>query len=129
MNALVHLLNWYFGWLAILVGFSTGAAIGLFFHREEFLGGYTSFRRRIVRLGHIALPALGMMNLIYSLSPWPVTDLPEAHYASVCFVIGGITMPLVCFLTGWKASFRHLFFIPVTSLILAVVFTLKGTAP
>lgn len=129
MNAPAHLLNWYFGWSAILAGFATGALLGLFFHRDEFLGGYASFRRRIVRLGHIALPALGMMNLIYSLSPWPLPDLPEAQRASVCFVVGGVAMPLVCFLTGWKKEFRHLFFIPVTSLILAVLFTLKGANP
>ena len=129
MNAPTHPLNWYFGWSAILAGFGTGAVIGLYFHRDDFLGGYASFRRRIVRLGHIALPALGMMNLIYSLSPWPPASLPEAWNASVCFVIGGLSMPLVCFLTGWKQGFRHLFFIPVTSLTLAVFFTLQGANP
>jgi len=30
-------------------------------------------------------------------------------------------MPAVCFLSGWRPSFRHLFFIPVTALILAAV--------
>ena len=53
------MLNWYFGWAAILTAFATGAVLGLFFHREDFLGGYASFRRRILRLVHIALAALG----------------------------------------------------------------------
>ncbi len=43
--------------------------IGLGFHREEFLGGYGSFRRRLLRLGHIALAALGSLNVLSGLSP------------------------------------------------------------
>lgn len=126
---LPHALNWFAGWLLILSGFLTGAALGLFFHREDFWGGYTSFRRRIVRLGHIAQVALGLMNVLYGLSPWPDPAQWHASAASVCFLVGGITMPLVCFLTGWRKPFRHLFFIPVTALVLAVTFTLQGASP
>ena len=50
-----HPLNWYAGWILILTAFLTGAGLGLSFHREDFWGGYASFRRRLVRLGHIAL--------------------------------------------------------------------------
>lgn len=127
MHSPYHLLNWYAGWLLVLSAFVTGAALGLFFHRDEFWGGYNSFRRRIVRLGHIALAALGMMNVLYSLSPWPASGVWEGDAASVCFVVGGISMPGVCFLSGWRKPMRHLFIIPVASLILAVVWTLQGT--
>ena len=110
----------------VLLAFVTGAGIGLFFHKEDFWGGYDSFRRRIVRLGHIALAALGMMNVIYSLSPWPAAGTTPAIVASWGFVLGGISMPAVCFLSGWHKPLRHLFFIPVISLITAVVCTLAG---
>src|SRR5436190_22302328 len=103
-----HVLNWTFGWSLILSGFITGAALGLFFHREDFWGGYASFRRRIVRLGHIAQVALGMMNVLYGLSPWPEASLWQTDAASLCFVIGGLAMPLVCYLSGWKKAFRYL---------------------
>jgi hypothetical protein len=129
MNAPVHVLNWYFGWAAIFAGFVTGAAIGLYFHRDDFLGGYTSFRRRILRLGHISLPALGIINLLFALSPWPGLEGLDARIASIAFVMGGTTMPLVCFLSAWKKSCRHLFFIPVVSLIVAAIHTLKGATP
>ena len=69
MNAPPHVLNWQFGWLLVLAAFATGAVMGLSFHREDFLGGYDSFRRRLVRLGHIALAALGMMNVLFALCP------------------------------------------------------------
>jgi hypothetical protein len=120
-----HLYNWYFGWGLILSGFITGAVIGLYFHRDEFLGGYDSFRRRILRLGHISQPALGMVNVLYGLSPWPDETLWKAQGAALCFMIGGLSMPTVCFLTAWRKPIRHLFFIPVTSLILGAVWTLQ----
>lgn len=109
-------MNWDAGWSMILAGFAVGAVIGLFFHRDGFLGGYTSFPRRMLRLGHIALVALGMLNLIVAVagqrSPW--------------LVAGGALMPAICFLTAWRRYYRHLFFLPVTCLVVAVGMMLFG---
>jgi hypothetical protein len=129
MNAPTHVLNWQCGWWLVLAGFATGAIIGLSFHREDFLGGYHSFRRRLVRLGHIALAALGIMNVVFSLSPWPSPGSAVGTAASICFVVGGVTMPTVCFLTAWRMPFRHVFAVPVMSLTLAVILTLMGGHP
>src|SRR2546421_12410970 len=93
---LMQLLNWYVGWSLLLCAFVTGAALGLFFHRQDFLGGYTSFRRRIVRLGHIALAALGMLNVLFSYASWPTTSEPTAQAASAGFAIGGIPLRRGC---------------------------------
>jgi hypothetical protein len=126
MLDVLHSLNWYAGWALVLAGFAAGAVVGLGFHREDFLGGYTSFRRRIIRLGHIALVALGVLNLCFAtLAPASSTS----PVASILFVIGGIAMPTVCFLSGWKPVFRHLFFIPVLSLMGAVILVLIGGLP
>jgi hypothetical protein len=119
------MINWYIGWAMILLAFVTGAVLGLFFHREDFLGGYTAFRRRIFRLGHIALAALGMINVLYGLTPMPAEPSWRADVASLGFIIGGASMPAVCFLSAWKPAFRHLFFIPVAALIIAVIQTLR----
>ena len=35
-------------------------------------------------------------------------------------MIGAVTMPLVCLLSAWRKAMRHLFFIPVACLVLAV---------
>jgi hypothetical protein len=123
------MMNWYFGWGLILTAFVTGAIVGVFFHREDFLGGYASFRRRILRLGHIALAALGMINVLYGLSPVAAEPSLPARIASVGFIIGGVTMPAVCFLTSWRAGFRLLFFVPVTALVIAVLQTLQMGLP
>ena len=121
-----HPLNWQAGWLLILASFATGAAIGLFFHRDDFLGGYQSFPRRLLRLGHIALAALGAINILFSLSPWPVATTWLSSAASVCFIVGGVAMPSICFLTAWRRPFRHLFAVPVVALVLAALFTYIG---
>jgi hypothetical protein len=129
MTAPTHELNWYFGWLLVLSAFVTGAVLGRYFHRDDFLGGYVSFRRRIVRLGHVSQAALGLMNVLYGLSPLPPSGNWLAHAAGISFVVGGVAMPLVCYLSGWRQPFRHLFFVPVISLLLAVLFTLLGSVP
>ena len=121
-----HPLNWVAGWTLVLLAFLSGALLGLRWHREDFWGGYASFRRRVVRLGHVALAALGLMNVIFSLSPLPTPGTTAARVASICFAAGGVLMPTVCFLTGWRAAWRHLFVLPVLSLIAAVMFTLWG---
>jgi len=121
-----HPLNWTVGWWLILAGFAVGAALGMAFHRDDFWGGYASFRRRIVRLGHIALEALGMLNLVFAVSPWPPQGSPWGSAASLCLVVGGVAMPSVCFLTGWRKAARHLFFVPVLALALGAVFVLIG---
>jgi hypothetical protein len=119
------MINWYFGWISILLAFVTGAAIGLFFHKEDFLGGYNAFRRRILRLGHIAQAALGMMNVIAGNSQISgIIELSATGQWSLVF--GGIAMPVVCFLSAWRPNCRHLFFIPVVLLITAAVEMIKA---
>lgn len=122
-------LNWLAGWGLVLIGLVSGAVLGLFFHRDDFLGGYSSFRRRIVRLGHIALVALGMLNVVFSVSASPLGSGWAGKLASGGFLVGGLTMPLTCFLTGWREKFRHGFAVPVAALLLAVTATLWGGLP
>ncbi len=103
------------GWAGMLLGVLSGAVIGLYFHREGWMGGYGSFRRRMTRLGHIAFFGLGFLNLLYGLTidAHPIAD-GAARLAATLLVAGLSTMSLCCFLTAWrKEPFRHFFFIPV----------------
>lgn len=123
----MHITSYYVGWSLILCGFLSGALLGLFFHRANFWGGYASFRRRIVRLGHIAFVALGMLNILFALSPVPMESAQAANTVTICLALGGLCMPLICFLTAWRERFRHLFFVPVVLLSAAVVTILLET--
>jgi hypothetical protein len=120
-------LNLTVAWLAILLGLISGTLIGLFFHREDWLGGYGSWRRRMLRLGHVSFFGTGLLNLSFALSSAQLRHEPPPRIAAMAFVVGAIAMPTVCFLSAWRQPLRHLFFIPVTSLIVATGdFLLEG---
>jgi hypothetical protein len=121
---MAHALNFAAGWWLILAAFITGALLGLGFHREDFLDGYGSFRRRLARLGHIALAALGGLNVLYGVSPVPPGTRLFGVPPGPLLLAGAIAMPAVCFLSAWRKPFRHLFFIPVALLVAAVVLIL-----
>jgi hypothetical protein len=121
--------HWYAGWSLILAGFVVGSILGLFFHQPEFMGGYGSFPRRLVRLGHIACIALGMVNLLFAGSA-NLTSAPNLlTVASVSLLVGSVAMPAMCFLTAWRPAFRHGFAVPVLALVLAVALVLIGGLP
>lgn len=127
--AVSHALNFTAGWWLILAAFATGAVVGLGFHREEFLGGYGSFRRRMLRLGHVAFAALGILNVVYGLAPVPAGTTLGDRVPGMLLLAGGVAMPIVCFLTAWRPVCRHAFFIPVTLLVAAVIGILLAIAP
>lgn len=112
---MAYTVNLFAGWSGFLAGALTGAALGLFFYREDWLGGYQSFSRRILRLGHIACFGLGLINILFALTAATLPPSRWLHLGSIALVIGLIAMPSVCFLSAWRHGFRRLFFIPVTA--------------
>lgn len=124
-----HAFNYTAGWWLLLAAFVTGAIIGLGFHHEDFLGGYGSFRRRMLRLGHIALAALGMLNILYGLAPQPDSASTAGRTIGMLLLAGAVAMPSVCFLAAWRAPWRHLFALPVVLLAAAVIGILFNLPP
>lgn len=115
------------GWLAMLCGVLSGAVTGLFFHREDWMGGYGSYRRRLTRLGHIAFFGLGFLNLIFAADSAELS-LHGAYLvtASRALIIGAITMPICCFLSAWRKPLRHLFPVPVLAVSTGLLSILFG---
>lgn len=120
-------LNLLIGWIGMIGGALAGAALGLFFHEEAWLGGYGSFRRRMLRLGHIAFFGLGIVNVLFALTLQanPVSET-LARWASWGFAAALVTMPACCFLTAWRAGFKSLFPIPVAGALLGLVGLIAG---
>ena len=114
------MLNFYAAWIGIFLGLCAGAVEGLFFHDDEWRGGYSSWRRRMVRLGHISFFGIGFINLAYALSVDYLVSSCPYRGPSWLLILGAVTMPLVCYLSAWRKIFRHLFFIPAGSVILGV---------
>jgi hypothetical protein len=112
--------NIYAAWIGILLGCLIGATEGLFFHKEDWLGGYTSWKRRILRLGHISFFGLGFINLAFVLTARALEIEEEVNTPSILFIIGIVGMPLLCYLSAIRSVFRHLFFIPTLSIIIGI---------
>lgn len=115
-------------WVGILLGFLSGLVFGLCFHRENWLGGYSSFKRRLYRLAHISLFGIGAMNLFFYLTARTLAANPALELASSTFVIGAITMPVCCIIMAHFPNMRLLFALPVLSLITGGVLTLMEVA-
>jgi len=130
MTAHPPILNLIAGWLGMLAGVLSGAVLGIFFHREDWMGGYSSYRRRLARLGHIAFFGLGFLNLIFAATAaqLPLTGR-SLTTASSTLILGAATMPLCCFLSAWRKPLRHLFPIPVLSITTGLLAILIGGWP
>jgi hypothetical protein len=108
------------GWVGMLLGVVSGAVVGMWFHEEHWLGGYGSWRRRMLRLGHIAFFGIGILNVLYAVTVarlgwdvrWPV--------GSWGLAAAGVLMPGVCFLTAWRKPLRHLFVVPVICVVMGI---------
>ena len=123
-TGMLHILV---GWCAVLFGATSGAVMGLFFHEETWAGGYTSYRRRMLRLGHISFFGIGFLNFFFGLTLSLIT-LPQTYtrIASLGFLIAVVAMPACCYLAAWKKPLRHLFPIPVLAVLAGVIPILLG---
>ena len=117
--------NLHAAWIGILLGSVAGAIQGLFFRREDWLGGYGSWQRRMTRLGHISFFGLAFVNLAFALTARTLEFDGSVVWASRLFIVGAITMPLLCYVSSFKETARHLFFIPVLSVIVGTLIVLK----
>lgn len=122
-------VNLIVGWAGVLLGMLSGAGIGLFFHRAQFAGGYDSWARRLMRLGHISFFGLGFVNIVFALTMrslhLEMDGLVAAWIAGLALLIAAASMPVVCFGAAWKKPVRHLFFVPVLAAVAGVVLTIQ----
>jgi hypothetical protein len=118
-------LNLYLAWILIFVGVISGMLLGSYFHHEQWLGGYTTLRRRMLRLGHIALFGMAILNLLFFFTVKNVSGGGSlVTVAGWGFFVGGVTMPLCCFIMALKAELRMLFALPVVCLAASSLLTL-----
>jgi len=119
-------INLFAAWVGILLGFLSGFALGAFFHRENWLGGYGSLKRRLYRLAHISFFGLGAVNLLFYFTAQTVPGSQMLLLASNAFIMGAITMPICCVLMAHYPNTRMLFALPVFSLLAGGALTLAA---
>jgi hypothetical protein len=119
--------NLYVGWLVMLGGILSATGFEVCLHRNGFLEGDDSFRRRFVFLGHICLFGLGFLNMLFSvtLGRIPISE-PAAILASLSFILGTATMPLCCYLAAWRMNAWNLIPIPIVIVAVGIIAVLHG---
>lgn len=117
-------VNLYAAWIGMLLGGVFGAIPGLFFHKELWLGGYGSWKRRMMRLGHISFFGIAFINIAFVLTARILDVEKDVSIPSTLLLVGAIGMPLISYLSAFNKVFRHLFFIPALSVIASVVILL-----
>ncbi len=112
-----------FAWCWITIGLISGTLIGLRFWQVDWLGGYDSWTRRMIRLGHIAFLGTGLLTIaaVFSFRLMNFESIPAIP--ALGFVVGSISMPTICFLSAFRKPMRHLFAIPVISLLTGAIAT------
>ncbi len=125
MNFATPQLNLMLAWLWVILGCGGGFGLGTGFHREEWLGGYASFKRRLYRLGHISFFGLAILNLMFYLT---VQSCDPASVgiaiAGWAFITGAVLLPACCLIMAHQPRLRVLFLVPVLSLLMGALLTL-----
>ena len=121
MNKAVGEINIRFGWCWLFIGIICAMCMGLYAFSPQWLGGYASLSRRLLRLGHVASMALPLTNILYGLCI-PLTNIPRIlkQTGSYSMIIAAIAMPTVCLLCTFNSFFQCLFFIPALSFVYAI---------
>lgn len=121
------MVNETFGWISVLAGLAMGLYMGLKFQREDWLGGYNAFPRRMVRLAHVALVALGVLNIQFAQSlPRLHLDATTSVTASYAFMAAAVLMPACCLWMAVRRSHFEIFAAPVSCLATGLVLTIGG---
>ena len=119
--------NEIFGWACILASVAMGLWMGIRFQQESWLGGYGTLPRRMVRLAHIALAALGILNIEFGRSVAQLAlSAGIVRAVSIAFMLAAISMPACCLLIAARVRRFEIFAVPVGSLAVGLTLTIGG---
>jgi len=117
---------------SLFLGAASGLVIGLWsfggpLPEPAWVGGYSELPRRLIRLGHIALFALGMINLMLA-RQHAGFGLPErtTRLALAAMNIGNLLMPALLFATVFLPAMKYLLAVPALAVTLALAIAAHG---
>ena len=123
----LQMFSLHVAWISVGAGMVTGAISGLLFFRENWLGGYGSHPRRLLRLGHISLFGLGFLNLAFAGTAAIVPFSGKIAWSiALSLAAGTVLMPTCCVLCAWRKRLGVLFPLPVSLLLAAVTLVLRN---
>jgi len=110
----------------MLLGAVSGLVMGLWsfggpLPEPSWVGGYGDLPRRLLRLGHIALFALGMINLmlVRQLAAFGLGE-GATRLASGAMNLGNVLLPAVLFAAVFRPEMKYLLALPALAVSLAL---------
>ncbi len=118
--------NRFTGWTCMAAGVGIGLLLGLWSFDgplavPDWIGEYTATSRRMIRLGHIALMALGFINVLVGRElPHLALGAGARRVASVTMNIGNVFLPLTLFAGALWPPLKYLMPVPALCVLCAV---------
>jgi hypothetical protein len=120
------------GWSSVAVGIALGLVMGLWsfdgpLAPPAWIGGYGDTSRRLLRLGHIAFIALGLIGVLVE------TELAQSALtrrarlrASHLMIAGNVLLPTALCLAALWRPFKYLMPLPALCVLAALVMVAWG---
>ena len=113
-------------WTSLSLGAASGLVIGLWSFggpvpEPSWVGGYTELPRRLLRLGHIALFALGMINFMLTRQlAGSGLGAGTTRLALAAMNVGNVLMPALLFAAVLRPEVKYLLALPALAVALAL---------
>lgn len=117
---------------SLLLGAASGLVIGLWsfggpLPEPSWVGGYGELPRRLLRLGHVALFALGMINLMLTRQLAACAPGEGAtRLAQAAMNVGNISMPPLLFAAALQAEIKYLLGLPALAVFVALAIAARA---
>ena len=117
---------------SLLLGAASGLVIGLWsfggpLPEPAWVGGYSDLSRRLIRLGHIAFFALGVINLMLARQHAALAlPRPATRLARAAMNLGNLLMPTLLFTAVFWPAAKYLLALPALAVTLALAIAAYG---
>jgi hypothetical protein len=114
------------GWICMAVGIAGGLVLGLWSFDgpapvPDWIGDYASTSRRMIRLAHIALMALGIINILLARElPDLVLGPGTRHAVSLTMNIGNVFLPATLVAGALYTPLKYLMAVPALCVFYAI---------
>lgn len=120
------------GWTTTALGVGTGLVLGLWSFDGPlavpgWIGAYGETSRRLVRLGHIALIGLGILDILLARElVRSALGARAKQVASVTMILGNVFLPLTLFAAGAYRPAKFFMALPASCVFVALVLAAYG---